>query len=234
MSALVWSWRNAQRATEKTPTTATPRVNRICNLLRNGMPALGGEQDVAQAEREAGHPGGDAGRHHHQPERGNAETRDQACGDQLAGRVERGEKAKRQAEPDHGAGQHFADQERLRHLATRAADIGDRLVARQLHGDEIDQPDSADPAKQRPPNRPGPSTMPAISKAAMTLAMAKNGASWARAISWASRSGEPLSGALGLVSASDSPPGRRAETIRLYRSGASYIRYPLNCWSEPD
>ena len=54
-----------------------------------------------------------------------------------------------------------------------------------------------------------------INSAATTLAAAKIGASWAREMSWASRSGEPLSSPAWLVKASDSPPGSRAEIMRL-------------------
>ena len=46
-------------------------------------------------------------------------------------------------------------------------------------------------------------------------AAAKKGASWAREISWTSRSGDAPSASSPLVSARDSPPGSRAETMRL-------------------
>src|SRR5205085_11426574 len=67
-----------------------------------------------------------------------------------------------------------------------------------------------------------------IISAATTLAAAKNGASWAREISWTSRSGELSGSTSRTASPADSPPGSRAEIKRLYLSGASYIRPPFH------
>src|SRR4051794_6710916 len=67
-------------------------------------------------------------------------------------------------------------------------------------------------------------------RAATILATAKNGASCARDISCTSRNGE-LPGSASLAARpADSPPGRRAETNLLYRSGASYIHRPFDVW----
>ena len=55
----------------------------------------------------------------------------------------------------------------------------------------------------------------AIIPAATILAAAKNGASWAREISWMSFSGVLSPSAGRLLRPSDSPPGSRAEIIRL-------------------
>src|SRR5689334_9381650 len=66
-----------------------------------------------------------------------------------------------------------------------------------------------------------------ISTATM-LAAAKKGASCALEISWTSRSGELSDSYSCAASPADSPPGRRAETKRLYLSGASYIRPPFH------
>ena len=51
--------------------------------------------------------------------------------------------------------------------------------------------------------------------AATMLAAAKNGASWAREISWTSRSGELSDSASRAARPADSPPGSRAEINRL-------------------
>src|SRR6476661_290252 len=69
-----------------------------------------------------------------------------------------------------------------------------------------------------------------IMRTATMLAAAKKGASWAREISWTSRSGELSDSASCAARPADSPPGRRAETKRLYLSGASYIRPPFHVW----
>jgi hypothetical protein len=58
------------------------------------------------------------------------------------------------------------------------------------------------------------STADSISDATI-LAAAKKGASWAREMSCTSFRGELSSSPVLLVSPSDSPPGRRAEIIRL-------------------
>jgi hypothetical protein len=63
-----------------------------------------------------------------------------------------------------------------------------------------------------------------IIRAATMFAAAKNGASCALEISWTSLKGELSESAARAASPADSPPGRRAEIKRLYRSGASYIR----------
>src|SRR6185369_17504468 len=66
-----------------------------------------------------------------------------------------------------------------------------------------------------------------IISAAKTLANAKKGARWAREISCTSRSGVFSASAPRAARPADSPPGSRAETRRLYLSGASYIRPPF-------
>ena len=74
-----------------------------------------------------------------------------------------------------------------------------------------------------------PSRFGTIISAATMFAAAKKGASWAREMSWTSRRGELSAPTSLAASPADSPPGSRAEIKRLYRSGASYIRPPLNC-----
>src|SRR6185295_17191430 len=71
-----------------------------------------------------------------------------------------------------------------------------------------------------------PHRLATIIRAAMMLAAAKKGASWAREISWTSRNGELSPSGARDASPADSPPGSRAEIKRLYLSGASYIRPP--------
>ena len=93
-------------------------------------------------------------------------------------------------QPDHGAHADFADHQPLRHLAARAADMGHRLGAGELHGDEIDQRRPRRARGTASPIGTAPHRQATISNAAAMLAAAKKGASWPREISWTSRSGE--------------------------------------------
>ena len=134
-----------------------------------------------------------------------------------------GKQIERKRQPGGRAHRDFADQQPLRHQPSRPADAGDRLGPGELHRAEVERRDRHRPAEQQPAwRRGGQVDRPAPAAAAM-LAKAKKGARCAREISWTSRSGEFSGSAPRAASPADSPPGRRAETSRLYRSGALYM-----------
>ena len=86
--------------------------------------------------------------------------------------------------------------------------MGDRLGAGELHRAEIDDGDGAHPAEQ--PGRSATSAHRAATSmiAATMLAAAKNGASWAREISWTSLSGELSPSSLAARQAKRFPVGK--------------------------
>ena len=129
---------------------------------------------------------------------------------------ERREQVERQGEPQQGADDDVADHQPLRHLAARAADMGDRLGPGELHRAEIDDARRRRTTAAASAAATSPHRLATIISAATMLAAAKKGASWAREISCASRKRRAFVVALADWSTpSDSPSGRRAEIMRL-------------------
>ena len=102
----------------------------------------------ADARGEGRHPRGDAGRDDDQAERADSEAGHQRRGDDLAAGRKRREHVERKAEPQASARDDVDDHRPLRHLAARAADMGDRLGSGDLHRDEIDAGNGRAPRNQ--------------------------------------------------------------------------------------
>ena len=195
-------------------------------LKRHAVPL--DQQRSAHAYGEGDHPGRDAGRHDDQAERGDAEAGHDRGGDDLGTGIERREEIERQAEPEAARSRDFADHHPHRNPSPGAADAVDRLNPREMHRAEVH--DRRRRVSHGMSHVAGtPHRFGSIITAATIFAPAKNGASWARDISWTSRSGELSDRSPPAASPANSPPGSRAEINRLYRSGASYIRPPFNC-----
>ncbi len=106
------------------------------------------QQGATDAAGESDHPGERGRRHHHQAEAADGEAGHDRGADDLRARVERREDIERNREEDGGADEDFADQLPQRHPVAGAADAGDRLMTRELHQDEIDDPDAGGPGQQ--------------------------------------------------------------------------------------
>ena len=133
----------------------------------------------------------------------------------LAAGTERGEGDERQRQPEQRAHDDIADHQPFRHLAARAADMGHRLGAGQLHRAEIGRDDRSHPAAEIG----GVDMAVEDHRHEQRRDAVGGGEEWrelaARDQLRVAQRAAPVVASRATVTPSDSPSGRRAEIIRL-------------------